>query len=292
MPVEVSGSERFAFEYGDDFGSHIESFDPDWIKALVRFNPADPAEMQDAQIASLRRLNDWVVGARRNWMLELLVPATRSQLAAHEDQSGYDLHLRPSLTVEVISTLAAGGVHPSIWKLEGYENADGAREVLRAVDATGVPCCCIVLGRDAPRDKVDHWLDVAAPLQGYAGFAIGRSNWEEPLADYLGGRADRETTEARIAERYGHFVERFIRAEAMPMTLAGQPEPFTYDHPRLTPEREETIRQAVQGSDPQAELPAWMVLSLLAEVDALPRRPVTRACSCTPDGGSPSAGVR
>ena len=43
MPVEKSGQDEFDFEYGDDFGAHIEQFDPDFSKVLVRYNPeGDP----------------------------------------------------------------------------------------------------------------------------------------------------------------------------------------------------------------------------------------------------------
>src|SRR5688572_13470941 len=42
MPVEKSGQDMFDFEYGDDFGAHIEQFDPDFSKVLVRYNPASP----------------------------------------------------------------------------------------------------------------------------------------------------------------------------------------------------------------------------------------------------------
>ncbi len=42
MPVEKSGQNEFDFEYGDDFGAHIEQFDPHFSKVLVRYNPDDP----------------------------------------------------------------------------------------------------------------------------------------------------------------------------------------------------------------------------------------------------------
>jgi myo-inositol catabolism protein IolC len=69
MPVEASGSKEFKFEYGDDFPAHIEAFDPDWVKVLVRFNPEDPAELREAQLATLRRLNDYArtAGATGCW---------------------------------------------------------------------------------------------------------------------------------------------------------------------------------------------------------------------------------
>ena len=39
MPAERSGQTMFDFQYGDDFGAHIEHFDPDYTKVLVRYNP-------------------------------------------------------------------------------------------------------------------------------------------------------------------------------------------------------------------------------------------------------------
>src|ERR1700754_5053332 len=126
MPVEKSGSKEFKFEYGDDFAAHIEAFDPDWVKVLVRFNPEDPAELRKAQTATLKRLHDYAQASRRNWMLELLVPPTSQQSDKYEDSSPYDERPRPGLTVQVIEALTAAGVHPGIWKLEGYEAADSA----------------------------------------------------------------------------------------------------------------------------------------------------------------------
>ncbi len=273
MPVEVSGAPRLTFEYGDAFGQHIEAFDPDWVKVLCRFNPADPEELRHAQTATLHQLSDWVAGHRRRWLLELLVPPTREQLVDHEDQALYDREKRPGLTAEVIAELTKAGVRPDIWKLEGYETTEGARLVLDAIKhSTDQGSDCIVLGRNAPSRQVDHWLDVAAPLPGYAGFAVGRSIWEQPLADYLAGRADREAAQGRITSNYEHFIERYLTADTAPGN-ARQPsraQPFTYDHPRLTPDREATIRRAVAGAQPRGTLlPAWMAQSLLAEVDAL-----------------------
>ena len=271
MPVEASGADRFTFEYGDDFAAHVEAFNPDWIKVLVRFNPADPAELRQAQAQTLRRLSDWAAASRRHWLLELLVPPTREQLTAHDDQALYDERRRPELTVEVITSLTGSGVHPRIWKLEGYETTAGAQLVLDAVRDTGSAASCIVLGRNAPQRQVDHWLDVAAPLQGFVGFAIGRSIWDEPIADHLAGRADADTTQARIAERYGDFIRRYLQADVTPGDDAdGLQQPFTFTHPRLTPDREVAIRKAVAGADPRgSRVPAWMVQSLLAELDAL-----------------------
>ena len=214
MPVEASGSERLTFEYGDDFAAHVEAFDPDWIKVLVRFNPADPAELRDAQTQALQRLHDWATASRRRWLIELLVPPTREQLVAHDDQALYDETERPALTAQVIASLTAAGIHPGIWKLEGYETTAGAQRVLDAVRDSGAPASsCIVLGRNAPQRQVDHWLTIAAPLAGYVGFAVGRSIWDQPIAGYLARHADRDATEARIAGNYRRFIQQYLTAD-------------------------------------------------------------------------------
>ncbi len=52
----------------------------------------------------------------------------------------------------------------------------------------------IVLRRDAPATRLDHWLTLAAPVDGFMGFAIGRSIWEEPIAGHIADQAGQEET--------------------------------------------------------------------------------------------------
>src|ERR671919_320528 len=75
MPVEKSGQNEFDFEYGDDFGAHIEQFDPDFSKVLVRYNPDGDGEMNRRQADRLKRLSDWLREHDRKFLFELLVPA-------------------------------------------------------------------------------------------------------------------------------------------------------------------------------------------------------------------------
>src|SRR5207247_3900795 len=60
MPVEKSGQNEFDFEYGDDFGTRIEEYDPTFSKVLVRYNPAGDAEMNRRQRERLKRLWGWL----------------------------------------------------------------------------------------------------------------------------------------------------------------------------------------------------------------------------------------
>src|ERR1700738_4250170 len=82
MPVEKSGQNEFDFEYGADFGAHIERFDPDFSKVLVRYNPDDDPVVSERQLGRLKELADWLHAHDRQFLFELLVPATDDQLAS------------------------------------------------------------------------------------------------------------------------------------------------------------------------------------------------------------------
>lgn len=238
---------------------------------LVHYNPADDEHDRLIQIERLARVSDWAKRTGRPWLFELLVPPTREQLSQWEDQEHFDRYARPALTGEAIAELQAAGIYPTIWKLEGYETAGGAQTVLRSVAAdVEHPAECIVLGRNTPLSKVEHWIQVAAPLAGYAGFAVGRSIWERPLEHLLAGRLHRAAAADQIGQKYGALIETYLRARTPGSSRGVPPEAFTWQNPRLTPDREATIRRSLASADMRGTmLPPWMAATLMAEVDAL-----------------------
>ncbi len=270
MPIERSGTSLFELEYGKSFAEHVETFDPDFFKVLVRYNPADDEQVRESQTESVARVSAWAERTGRRWLFELLVPPTRVQLGTYEDQDHFDRQARPTLTAQAITEFEAAGVHPSIWKLEGYETADGAQQVLRVAALGDYPAPCIVLGRNAPMPTVEHWIEVAAPLEGFVGFAVGRSVWDQALRDLLGGRMDRKVAVDLVAHRYRDLIDTYLEARRPGLSGSLRPEPFTWEHPRLTEDRELIIRRSLAGADMRgSRLPAWMVATLLAEVEAL-----------------------
>ncbi len=216
MPVEKSGQNEFDFEYGEDFGAHIERYDPDFSKVLVRYNPGGDGEMNERQAERLKRLSDWLHGNDRKFLFELLVPAEQSQLDSVDgDSDRYDAELRPELMIGAIVELQEAGVEPDIWKIEGVdERADCERIAAqcRAGGRDGV--ACVVLGRGADDDKVDHWLRQGAPVEGYVGFAIGRSIWGGPLKGFIEGGLSREDAASGAADNYLRFISVYESAES------------------------------------------------------------------------------
>lgn len=210
MPIEKSGTELFELEYGEGFREHVDAFNPDFFKVLVRYNPDDDESARSTQVERLAQVSSWAEEAGRRWLFELLVPATRDQLARYEDQYHFDQAARPALTATTINSFTKSGVHPTLWKLEGYETTEGAQRVLEAIaNDTGHHADCLILGRNAPLERVEHWIDVAAVLPGFVGFAVGRSIWEEPLRAMINDDRSRDVTVREIARRYRELIDTY-----------------------------------------------------------------------------------
>jgi myo-inositol catabolism protein IolC len=216
MPVEKSGQNEFDFEYGSEFGDHILANDPDFSKVLVRYNPDGDEGMNSRQLARLKELADWLHSNDRKFLFELLVPAEDDQLeAVGGDTDRYDAELRPELMKRAIADIQDYGIEVDIWKIEGVDAREDAEAIAAQTRAgegrEGV--VCVLLGRGANDDKVDHWLTQAAPVDGFVGFAIGRSIWWDALKGFLDGSIERDAASDKIADNYLRFIDVYVTAE-------------------------------------------------------------------------------
>ncbi len=214
MPAERSGQNMFDFQYGEDFGAHIEAFNPEFVKVLVRYNPDGPEQENAEQLTKLKRLSDWLHEHQRKFLFELLVPAEDAQLQSVDgDDDRYDAELRPELMRRAIAAIQDAAIEVDIWKIEGVEERSDCEMLVAQARSGGRDgVACVVLGRGADDAKVDHWLTQAAPVDGFIGFAIGRSIWWDPLKAYVDGKIERSAGARKIAENFLRFVAVYERA--------------------------------------------------------------------------------
>jgi len=216
-PAEKSGQDEFDFEYGEDFASHIEKIDPTFCKVLVRYNPRGDRALNKRQSARLRRLSDFLASrGRSRFLFEMLVPPEKTQLdQLNGDKKAYDHELRPHLTVQAIAELQDSGVEPDLWKVEGLERREDFERIVAAARAGGRRNVgCIVLGRGADNEIVRDWLEIAATVPGFVGFAIGRTVFWDPLVAWRSKRMTRDQAVAEIARRYHQYADLFERKQA------------------------------------------------------------------------------
>jgi myo-inositol catabolism protein IolC len=215
--VERSGTDEFQFEYGDAYADHIEAFDPTFAKVLVRYNTGDDAPMNLRQVKRLASLSAYCLRSGRRLMLELLVPPTQPQLQKVQgDKSAYDTRLRPGLMRDAMRALQNAGVEPAVWKIEGLDKAEDCERTVDVAQRDGRDSVtCIVLGRGADDAKVRGWLQTAAAVKGFTGFAVGRTSFFDAVADFESRKSPREEAAQRIATRYARWVAIFENARAL-----------------------------------------------------------------------------
>jgi myo-inositol catabolism protein IolC len=214
-PAEKSGQDEFDFQYGEDFGKHIETFNPTFCKVLVRYNPEGDEALNRKQSARLKRLSDYLHSeSHRLFMFELLVPAEKAQLErVNGDKKAYDLEIRPGLMAQAIEQLQDAGVEADVWKIEGLDRREDCEQIVKVAHRKGRDKVgCIILGRGEDDKKVYEWLTTAAKVPGFIGFAVGRTVFWEPLVEWRDKKITREAAVAEIARRYRGFVDVFDNA--------------------------------------------------------------------------------
>jgi myo-inositol catabolism protein IolC len=216
-PAEKSGQAEFDFEYGEDFAKHIEAFHPTFCKVLVRYNPEGDQALNRRQASRLKRLSEYPLNkSQSRFMFELLVPAEKEQLdLVNGDKKAYDQKLRPQLMLQAIHELQRAGVEPDVWKVEGLDQREDCEKIVAAArhggrDKVG----CIILGRGEDELKVREWLTTAALVPGFIGFAVGRTDFWEPLLEFRAKKITRDAAVVEISARYQEFVRIFDNARA------------------------------------------------------------------------------
>jgi myo-inositol catabolism protein IolC len=165
--------DQFELEFGHDWLTYLQHSDPDYAKVLVQDKAALPEAPRRAQLQQLHAVSEALHAAGVPLIYELFVPPTGPQRqAAGEDLEAFDRDSRPELVAQIIAGNHGAGAEPALWKVEGLESADAAQAVVTAARAGGRDnVAAIVLGRDAPPERLSHWLLVAAPIEGFVGFA-------------------------------------------------------------------------------------------------------------------------
>ena len=173
--------------------------------------------MNQRQEVRLRRLSEWLRVSNRRFLFELLVPPTDQQLSKlGGSRERYDRELRPALMMQAITALQGAGVEPDLWKIEGVDDRQACGEIARVTRRDGRDRIgCLVLGRGASIEQVDAWLRAGAGVEGYTGFAVGRSIFGDAVQafarDPLGYDVQRGVRE--ISARYRRFIEVYEAAE-------------------------------------------------------------------------------
>lgn len=189
LKIEKSGQDDFVFEYAEEFPSHIEKYNPDFAKVVIKVQN----DLSDLTLANLKKLSDYC----HSYKLKLLV----------EIVSGGNVNL----ILKTIGQLQDEGIEPDVWKVEGMEsNLDYLSIVQEARQNGRDNVSIVILGRGENKDVVEKWIKTGSKLPGIIGFAIGRTIFWEALNQFNDGKITKEQAIEQISSNYTHFYKLFI----------------------------------------------------------------------------------
>jgi 5-dehydro-2-deoxygluconokinase len=188
VTVEKSGVPLFEFQYGEDFASHLEKYKPTYAKVLIRYNCNDKKK-NEIQNARLKTISDFCKQHEISFMLEVLLDGAETRFTNMK---------------RMIVALEKAGIKPSVWKLEGLEEASQWKAIKKLTGAD-----LIILGRGESKREVETWVREAAKSGVVRGFAIGRTIFMSPLKKYCSKKITRDEAVNSIAKNYLDFIKLF-----------------------------------------------------------------------------------
>lgn len=201
-PVEDPGSRPLDFEGGGSLAARLI----DWplahvIKCLCFYHPDDPAQLRGRQERELLRLAD----AARALSRPLLIEIIASKHGAMDEAT----------VALVLTRLYALGIRPDWWKLEP-QASEAAWRNIAAVIAESDPLCrgILLLGLEAPEAGLGEAFRLAAPCALVKGFAVGRTIFAIPAAQWLQGRIDDATATQMMYDSFARLVAMWQNARA------------------------------------------------------------------------------
>ena len=175
--------------------AHIEAFDPDVRQGAGALQPGrrrgpEPAADRAAGHGSATGCATMTASSCSSCWCRRRRPSSTGSAATSASTTA---SCGPSLVVATIAALQAGGVEPDIWKIEGLDRPrTRARRWSRRRGPSGRDgVTCIVLGRGADEPQVIEWVKIGASVDGFDGFAVGRTLWEQALQGLPGAARPR-----------------------------------------------------------------------------------------------------
>ncbi|WP_305986972.1 5-dehydro-2-deoxygluconokinase [Roseibium sp. MMSF_3544] len=202
-PVEWPASRPLELEpeIGPDFGGLSEWPSEHVVKVLCFYHPDDPEDLKAEQEGVLSRL---FAACRRN-RLEMLLEVIPSKVGAVDDDT----------TANIIRRMYEIGIFPDWWKLEPMTSTEAWSKACAAISENdpytrGI----VVLGLDAPENKLAASLAEAARFNLVKGFAVGRTIFADAARKWLAGEITNEEAVADMSARYQRLCQIWDEARA------------------------------------------------------------------------------
>ncbi len=191
-PIEEPSSRPLNLEHGD-LGSQLASWPLEQVvKCLAFYHPKDSAEMKALQDRKLKEVYQACCRTGHELLVELILPA--------------DMEQNEDYYAEMLAYFYELGIKPDWWKLPGVSAK--AWEDMSAIINANDPYCrgILILGLDAPEETFEKVFKASANAPLVRGFAVGRTIFGQPSADWLAGKLDDQQLVDAVSARYRRLI--------------------------------------------------------------------------------------
>ncbi len=191
-PIELPSSRPLRLEHGD-LGSQLISWPIEHtVKCLAFYHPADNAELKAEQDEKLKEVYQACCRTGHELLLEIILPA--------------DMEQKESYYTDMIAHFYNIGIKPDWWKLPGV-SAQTWADISKVIEQNDKYCRGIlILGLDAPESEFEAVFKASANAPLVKGFAVGRTIFGQPSADWLANKLDDQQLIAAVSERYRRLI--------------------------------------------------------------------------------------
>jgi 5-dehydro-2-deoxygluconokinase len=199
-PVELPGSRPLRFEFSQDIGSQLTDWPVDHcIKCLCFYHPDDEPALKEEQQQKLRALFD----AARRVGRELLVEIIAGKHGPLDDTT----------ISRALEELYALGIKPDWWKLEPQASTVAWANIEATIKRNDPYCRGVVLlGLEAPQDKLEAAFAATADVGIVKGFAVGRTLFAHAAEQWFAGKLSDEEAIADMAGRFEKLTKAWLAA--------------------------------------------------------------------------------
>ncbi|WP_312240524.1 bifunctional 5-dehydro-2-deoxygluconokinase/5-dehydro-2-deoxyphosphogluconate aldolase [Pantoea sp.] len=192
-PIEQPGSRPLRLEHGNIGSQLIDWPQEHVVKCLVFYHPHDSAEMRQAQDEQVLDVWRSCNKSGHELLLEVILPESNP-----DHQESYYL--------DILSHFYRLGIQPDWWKLPPLSAASW--EAIGGLIEQQDPYCrgILLLGLDAPEEKLKSGFVAAAQALWVKGFAVGRTIFGQPSRQWLQGELDDRALIEQVKGNYLRLI--------------------------------------------------------------------------------------
>ncbi len=199
-PIEKAGVFPLELTEEPDIGSRLANWPVNHcVKVLAPLRNDDPKDIYEHQVKLLSQLAQACRLTNHELLLEIITKRN-------------DKACSPEQILSLMQKLYEDNIYPDWWKLEPIENVEfwsKANDIVQQFDpyAQGI----IVLGMDAPSDKLASVFDLCKNYKHVKGFAVGRSIFFETARKWFGNKITNQQAKDEMFNKFTTLIKLWKR---------------------------------------------------------------------------------